>query len=200
MVIQEMSRDECLQILAKDRLARLGCCYGNQPYVIPVYLVYEELPEEGPSLYGFTTRGQKVEWMRANPRVCVEVDDVVAHDTWTSVIAFGDFEELPDSSGPVRRSLLAANVLQYGRYESDLAPAPESGRMHAYQLIQTQAEWWEPGCTAFTARNHSGPREPFVPVYYRIRVEEVTGRRAIPDLHLAQPLAAPVWKAEPPRG
>ena len=30
-------------------------------------------------LYGFTTPGQKVEWMRANPLVCVEVKQGAAH-------------------------------------------------------------------------------------------------------------------------
>ena len=68
----------------------------NQPYVVPVYLSYDVLPGGEPCLYGFTTPGQKVEWMRANPLVCVEVDDVVAHDQWMSVIAFGRYEELPE--------------------------------------------------------------------------------------------------------
>ena len=79
-----MSREECLRVLAGARLARLACAHENQPYVVPVYLAYHEASG---CLYGFTTPGQKVEWMRANPLVCVEVDEVAAYDQWVSVIA-----------------------------------------------------------------------------------------------------------------
>jgi nitroimidazol reductase NimA-like FMN-containing flavoprotein (pyridoxamine 5'-phosphate oxidase superfamily) len=51
MVIREMSNDECLRILAKVRLARLACASNNQPYVVPVYLVYHE-PRVSPPFGG----------------------------------------------------------------------------------------------------------------------------------------------------
>ena len=62
MVIQEMTNSECLSALAGARLGRLACTHENQPYVVPIYFVYED-----PYLYGFTTPGLKVEWMRAIP-------------------------------------------------------------------------------------------------------------------------------------
>ena len=96
MVIREMSREECLRVLAGARLARLACAHENQPYVVPVYLAYHEASG---CLYGFTTPGQKVEWMRANPLVCVEVDEIAAYDQWVSVIAIGRYEELPETPG-----------------------------------------------------------------------------------------------------
>ena len=77
MVIREMSKKECLRKLTGARLARLACSRENQPYVVPVYLACDEASG---CLYGFTTPGQKIEWMRANPRVCVEVDEVVFLD------------------------------------------------------------------------------------------------------------------------
>src|SRR5450755_1186554 len=96
MVIREMSREECLRVLAGARLARLACARENQPYIVPVYLAYQEASG---CLYGFTTPGQKVEWMRANPLVCVEVDEVAANDQWVSVIAMGRYEEIPETPG-----------------------------------------------------------------------------------------------------
>ena len=70
MAIHELSREECLQVLAGARLARLACVKENQPNIVPVYIAYGQ-PEGGkPCLYGFTTPGQKVEWMRANPPRC----------------------------------------------------------------------------------------------------------------------------------
>src|SRR6202521_4793488 len=104
MVIREMNREECLRVLARGRLARLACAHENQPYIVPVYLAYHEASA---CLYGFTTPGQKVEWMRANPLVCVEVDEVAAHDQWVSVIARGRYEELPETPGSDGASLRA---------------------------------------------------------------------------------------------
>ena len=81
MVIHEMTREECFRMLAKTGLARLACALENQPYVVPVYLAFYESPTREACFYGFTSEGQKVEWMRANPRVCVEVDDITSSNS-----------------------------------------------------------------------------------------------------------------------
>jgi nitroimidazol reductase NimA-like FMN-containing flavoprotein (pyridoxamine 5'-phosphate oxidase superfamily) len=46
-----------------------------------------------PDFYCFSTLGRKIEWMRENPLVCVEVDEIVAHDNWLSVVALGHYLE-----------------------------------------------------------------------------------------------------------
>ncbi len=43
-IIDGMSREECVQILAEARPARLACAAGNQPDVVPVYLAYYRSP------------------------------------------------------------------------------------------------------------------------------------------------------------
>jgi nitroimidazol reductase NimA-like FMN-containing flavoprotein (pyridoxamine 5'-phosphate oxidase superfamily) len=82
MLISEMTEKECRQFLSRSAFGRLACARGNQPYVVPIYFVYE--PDH---LYGFSTFGKKVEWMRSNPLVCVEIDEVPNHFNWTSLIA-----------------------------------------------------------------------------------------------------------------
>jgi nitroimidazol reductase NimA-like FMN-containing flavoprotein (pyridoxamine 5'-phosphate oxidase superfamily) len=167
MVIRELSEEECLQVLAKARLARLACAYENQPYVVPVYLAYYERTGDAPCLYGYTPPGMKVEWMRANPLVCVEVDEVTAFNQWLSVVAFGRYEELPENL------------------------ACDDERLLAHRVLQAQAMWWEPGAAVFHARNHHQATEPFMTIYYKVRIDQVTGRRAT---RLATPQAAPHWK------
>ena len=95
MVIHEMSHDECVEVLRRTSLARLACCSESQPYIVQVHLVYKL---DSGFLYGFTTLGQKVEWMRANPRVCVLMDEITAPDQWVSVVIFGRYEEVTVSS------------------------------------------------------------------------------------------------------
>jgi nitroimidazol reductase NimA-like FMN-containing flavoprotein (pyridoxamine 5'-phosphate oxidase superfamily) len=75
MFIKELETSECFEILAEKRLGRLACAFENQPYIVPFHFVYDEQK----SLYAFSTLGQKIEWMRANPLVCVEADDINNH-------------------------------------------------------------------------------------------------------------------------
>jgi nitroimidazol reductase NimA-like FMN-containing flavoprotein (pyridoxamine 5'-phosphate oxidase superfamily) len=40
--------------------------------------------------------GKRFEWMRANPLVCLEVDQIISENQWMSIVVFGQYEELPD--------------------------------------------------------------------------------------------------------
>ena len=156
MLIQEMSKDECLDILKHLRFVRLACAHENQPYVIPLYLVYPGSLGGENRLYGFTTLGQKVKWMRVNPLVCVEWDEVASYNRWKSIIAFGRYEELRDTP----------------EYQQEL--------LHIQRLLQGQANWWQPGSAVRTAVTE-GATDSFIPIYYRIRIDRITGYRATPD-------------------
>jgi nitroimidazol reductase NimA-like FMN-containing flavoprotein (pyridoxamine 5'-phosphate oxidase superfamily) len=138
-----LTADECLAVLGRTRLARLACSHHDQPYIVPVFV---EL--DGDYLYSFATVGQKIEWMRANPKVCIQVDDVADAGHWTSVIAFGLYEELTD------------------------APVHREGRARARELLESRREFWFPAA----ARTSSG--EHAFPVVFRITIERLTGRRA----------------------
>ena len=200
MMIHEMSREKCLQVLAGTRLARLACAHKNQPYVVPVYLVYHEAPGGAPYLYGFTTPGQKVEWMRANPLVCVEVDEVAAYDQWVSVIALGYYEELPEAPTcnderlrTRERPRQSDRVPWTGEAVRDTWECDDE-RLRAWQILKTHPIWQEPGCTAWAARAHRDSAEPCIPVFYRVRIDHVTGHEATRDARDEISYAAP-----PPR-
>ena len=89
MHIVEISREECQDLLGRASLGRLACSLGSQPYVIPICFVYE--PEH---LYVFATFGQKIEWMRQNPNVCLQTDEIADRSNWMSVVLNGTFVEL----------------------------------------------------------------------------------------------------------
>ncbi len=146
MVIHELTPAECRAVLTRSRYGRLGCARDNQPYVVPISFYLD--PEDDCS-YGFTTVGQKVDWMRSNPRVCLEVDEIVDQFRWTTVIAFGHYEELPN------------------------APLDTDARRRAYDLLQRHAEWWLPGIGRLNAAEQAATS-----VIYRIHIDRMTGRRA----------------------
>jgi len=178
MVIKEMTRDECLIALSRASVGRLACARDNQPYVVPIYFVYED-----PYVYGFTTLGQKVEWMRSNPLVCVELDDVENFDQWTSILLFGRYEELPEPpSTPEfdQEQRRAGEPCQEMVHPISVGcpPGPQA-RRHAHELLQEhRVPWWEPGSASDDYR-HS--RQPSPSIFYRIRIDRITGRRAMPS-------------------
>jgi uncharacterized protein len=49
-------------------------------------------------LYVFSTLGQKIKWMRQNPKVCVQTDQVGDRSNWSSVVLNGTFVELRESA------------------------------------------------------------------------------------------------------
>ena len=68
---EEMSSPEASSVLQRVGYGHLGCAKENQPYVIPVYYVYDP-----PGLYIYTTRGMKTEFVASNPAVCLQVEEV----------------------------------------------------------------------------------------------------------------------------
>src|SRR5262249_29152794 len=136
-------------LLARLGMGRLGCARNNQPYVVPIYFAYE--PDR---LYGFSTLGQKILWMRDNPRVCVEADDVLAHNQWASVDVLGRYEELTDQ------------------------PEYAGVRRQAQSVLEKRTMWWQTGSAASQSRLGL---KPAAPVFYCIHIEGISGHRAVPD-------------------
>lgn len=178
MVIHEMNREECYRLLARATLARLGCAYENQPYVVPAWVAFHSFGGEA-CLYGFTTPGQKVEWMRANPLVCVEVDEVTSDVQWVSVIVFGHYEELSDTAERAAGRLSARAESSHGSRATPDTAGRDSERFLAHKvLLQAHPMWLEP---AAASRAHCNLAEPFIPIFYKVRIDQVTGRQATQD-------------------
>ena len=148
MIVKDMTRQECLDVLSASRLGRLACVRDNQPYLVPIYCVFADN-----NLYSFSMMGQKIEWMRTNPHVCVQIDQFTQTREWRSVVAYGRYEELADS------------------------PQWQRERLHAWSLLQTQANWWEPGGLKPDLAAFGRGASPYL--FYRIRIERLTGRQAI---------------------
>jgi len=89
--------------------------------------------------------------MRENPKVCLEIEDITDKDHWTTVVAFGRYQEIHQ------------------------APEEADARRRAERLFQERREWWLPAA----GRLSSGERHEMV--VYRIQIEQVTGRRAARD-------------------
>ncbi len=149
MQIQDIGRDKCIALLAHLRLGRIACSEAAQSYVVPFYFAYDD-----GCLYSFSTVGRKILWMRANPLVCVETDEIVSPEEWASIVVFGRYEELPETA------------------------QLKTEREFAHQLLQRNRVWWEPGYSKTIIK---GSERALIPVYFRIRIVEITGHYSVPE-------------------
>ena len=160
MFIRELSDAECRHVLQSETVGRLACVRDNRPYVVPMNFAFD-----GDYIYGFTTVGQKVDWMRSNPLVCFEMDQITNHNEWVSIVVFGRFEELPDT------------------------PEYQCARVRAYRSLQRRAMWWEP---AYMSQQHRDQPHSLTPVFYRIDIQKMTGHRATSETAGMECAAIPV--------
>jgi nitroimidazol reductase NimA-like FMN-containing flavoprotein (pyridoxamine 5'-phosphate oxidase superfamily) len=94
--------EEIVAILQQAQVLRLGLCSEDVPYVVPLNFGYRD----GCLYVHSAGEGKKIDMIRANPRVCFEIDvdaEVIRADQpcdwgmkFTSVIGFGSASILED--------------------------------------------------------------------------------------------------------
>lgn len=98
-MIGKLNTKEIEALLHNQVIARLAVVDGERPYVVPISYGYD-----GEYVYGFAKEGLKMDLMRKNPNVCLEVENTQNIANWQTVVAWGKFEEL--MPGPVRNHAL----------------------------------------------------------------------------------------------
>jgi uncharacterized protein len=103
-MLRQMSEAEAAELLRRNREGRLGCVFGGYPYVVPVGYIFD-----GKSIYSHSLPGRKITALRADPRACLQVDEIEGDWNWRSVLAFGDYQEITseEERGHILNDLLA---------------------------------------------------------------------------------------------
>ena len=145
-MLGKLTISEIEGLLTKEVVGRIGCTDGQMVYVVPISYAYD-----GTYIYCHTHEGLKVDIMRKNPKVCMEVDHLQNMANWQSVVAQGIFEELKDET-------LRNDALQ--RLHGRVLPLVSSETTHLSR------DW------PFTPSELS----KIAGVTFRIRLDEKTGR------------------------
>jgi uncharacterized protein len=148
MRIIAMSQQECRELLKRVSIGRLGCSLDDQPYVVPVGFSYE--PDY---IYIFSTLGKKIKWMRQNPRVCLQADEIGNRSNWLSVIVTGTYLELREP-----------------QYTAQLE--------HALEQLGQYSEWWR---NPLAQRREQTSDLSIETVFFRIDIGSMSGLRTMPD-------------------
>lgn len=148
----DLNFDECEEILLAGHYGHLGCIADGMPHVLPVTYVYKY-----GYLFSHTYEGEKIEIMRKNPNICIQVERVRAADDWESVICWGTFKEVTDHERLHEINLLLAQ--QYAKVR-------ESGEAPVMPLVSSLHEMEDP----------SGPKH----VVYMLDIAKTTGKAQRP--------------------
>jgi uncharacterized protein len=148
MRIVTASNDDCEQLLTRVSVGRLACALDGQPYVVPVSFSYEP-----GCIYVFSTVGQKIKWMRRNPKVCLQVDEIGNRSHWISVVVTGTYLELREPQYTAEKERAKARLAQ-------------------------SAGWW---LTPMVERRERTNDIEIEPVFFRIDIESMTGLQGIPE-------------------
>ncbi len=90
-MLGDLNKKELIDLLESQVFGRLGCSIDGMTYIVPINYVYRNN-----AIYAHSGNGKKIEMMRANPKVCFQVDEILDTFRWKSAILWGDFIELQD--------------------------------------------------------------------------------------------------------
>lgn len=147
-MIGQLQREEIEKILKENVVGRIGCHDGKKTYVVPVNYVYDDK-----FIFAHSVLGMKIRMMRKNPQICFEVDEMKSFTNWTSVIVWGEYQELSDERDRYYAMKLFVDRMMHMKIsETAIPPTTADKRVH--------------------------PRSPgtIKPIVYRIVITEKTGR------------------------
>jgi hypothetical protein len=145
-MLGKLNEEQIDYLLRSQVIGRLGCYADGKVYVVPITYVYD-----GEYVYGHTREGQKIEMMRKNASVCLEVDAIQNMANWQTIIIQGQYEELSGEQKEEALRLLTNRITP---------------------LMVSETSLPTPGLDIHLARNNNS----VVRVTYRIRITEKSGR------------------------
>ncbi len=89
-MIKNLDEKAARKFLKEQKFGHLGCVLeSGEPYVIPVNYLFKD-----DGIYVHVLPGQKLDAMRVNHKICLQVDKIKDSCRWQSAIAFGEFQEV----------------------------------------------------------------------------------------------------------
>ena len=90
-MISKLTEQEIEDLLKDNLWGHLGCNDGFNTYVYPINYLYD-----GQYITCYSQPGFKIQVMRQNTRVCLQVDVIKDDKNWKSVIVLGEYQEVLD--------------------------------------------------------------------------------------------------------
>lgn len=106
-MVKDMNMDECLVLLARNHIGRIGYIYGNSPFILPITFHHD--PKEK-CIISYSAEGHKLHAMRQYSTVSFQVDEITTIQNWKSVFIQGEYKEIKGSSAKLYLKRFADGV------------------------------------------------------------------------------------------
>ncbi len=135
-----LTKQQIDDLLITAQVGRIAMAVANEPYVVPVNYLYQD----GKVYFHAALKGRKLEMIRANPRVCFEVDEMIAINPgeracdygafFRSVIAYGNAALMAD--GQEKADVLSALTKRYAPHAQFALVTEEDAKRVAVIVIE----------------------------------------------------------------
>ncbi|AKA34265.1 pyridoxamine 5'-phosphate oxidase family protein [Flagellimonas lutaonensis] len=92
-MIKNLGQKDCIELLRNKYIGRLAYMVGKIPFVAPITYYFLDIENDG-GIISYSLEGHKIDAMRKNRYVSLQVDEIESMDHWKSVLVHGEFEEL----------------------------------------------------------------------------------------------------------
>ncbi|ARK09817.1 pyridoxamine 5'-phosphate oxidase family protein [Fibrella sp. ES10-3-2-2] len=129
-MLSDLSPEVTNHLLTTQFFGRIGCAANGQVLVVPVSYFYD-----GQAIYGHTREGTKTQFLRQNPAVCFEVDEICSPTSWRSVVVQGMYEELEgDERTYIEQQLGPGRIAPQKLAQSDTSELPPLDKSVVYRI------------------------------------------------------------------
>ena len=148
IMIKNLETTECIELLNNNYIGHLAFISHREPYILPITYSYNQ---KSNSIIGYSAEGHKIDAMRKNDLVSLEVEEIKSVNNWRSVNVHGTFEELQG---------IDAKYL-----------------LHEFaQKVKKLVEQKEGSHPEFISEFSSKLYGQGIPIVYRINIQEITGK------------------------
>jgi uncharacterized protein len=88
-MIGNLTNEQIEEVLKRNVFGHLGCNDGFNTYVYPINFLFD-----GKHIICHSQMGDKIQVMRQNVRVCLQIDEIKNELNWRSVMVQGEFQEM----------------------------------------------------------------------------------------------------------
>jgi len=146
---QEIGKQEYIEFLSNNYVGNLAYISGNTPFMVPLTYYFDQ---EENVIISYSNEGHKIEAMRLNNNVSIQIAEIESLDKWKSVLLIGNLEELTVSETKMYLHKFSKNV-------KDILAKKENKNPELIDFFSSKL-------------NNEG-----IPIVYKIKIHEIIGRK-----------------------
>ena len=145
----DLTTSASARVLRKNYLGHLAYLWQGKPYLIPITYYFDHTDN---TIISYTSEGHKIDAMRKNNSVTVQVEEIQSMFNWESAMVHGTFEELKGSVAKQKLHLFTEGVKS---------------------IIKRKEHKEVEFINEFSSKLYSRG----IPIVYRVKILEVMGKR-----------------------